>query len=196
MSRSSSTRALRQGVTTIELLVVMVVALMLLAGGVSLFTYFQRSLEQQHVTRTIQTQIHRSAEQLIRLVRSADEIVSTSTASRLGVFGGLASATCGDSTCWIEVDDGRLIVHTATSGVGREVELARAVDSLRVSYGTFDAQGRIQSFSPTVPGGGAADILGVRIQLYFSDEEARGEEEGVITVHAARRAAILQRIAP
>lgn len=185
----------RPGFTTVELLVAMTVSLILLAGGVSVFYVFQESITRQRAVHDSQTQIHLSVEQLVRLVRNADEIDPASTSNSLGISGGLTFATCGNQTCWIEADaNGRLVARPPVSGAGQQLTIASALDSVKISYGIFDANGKLSTFAPQVPSGSADDVLAVSLQLFFRTREGRSQASGALKVHVARRDKILDRL--
>jgi len=185
----------RPGFTTVELLVVMTISLILLTGGVSVFYIFQESITRQRAVQESQTQIHISVEQLVRLVRNAEAIEPSSTSTRLGLTGGLTHATCGHATCWIEADpNGRLVARPPSAAAGKETTIASALDSVQFAYGIFDANGRLDKFVSTIPGGSADDVLAVRMQLFFRTREGRSQASGALRVHAVRRDQIVDRI--
>lgn len=190
-------RAGQPGLTLVELLVAMVVSVILIAAGVSLFTTFQKNVVQQRVVRQTQTQTHRSVEQIVRLVRNSTEIDPTSTQYSLGVTSTLAPALCGTPTCWVEATvDGRLIARppTGSIGTGHEMELASSVDSVNFRYGIFDNNGKLEEFRTQVPGGRAADALAVRVHLFLRATEAQNQSVGTLKIHAVQRTGLLSRL--
>ena len=92
----------RRGFTLAEMLVTMVITSIVIAGGVSVFLTMQRAREQQAAVQDIQAEAHSVVEQLVRLVRNADSVATSSTDSRLEVIGGITQIACDAPVCWIE----------------------------------------------------------------------------------------------
>lgn len=194
-NRPRNCAATRPGFTTIELIVTMSVAMILLAGGASVFHALQKSFTRQRAVSDSQTQIHLSAEQLVRLVRNAEAIEPASNSSRLGLSGGLTHMTCGHQTCWIEMEsDGRLVARPPASATGNEITIAKAVRTIEISYGIFDENGKLSNFVPLIPSGSADDVLAIRLRLVFSTREGQSTASGTLVVHAARRDKIMDRL--
>ncbi len=189
----------RRGFTLAEMLVTMVITSIVIAGGVSVFLTMQRAREQQAAVQDIQAEAHSVVEQLVRLVRNADSVATSSTDSRLEVIGGITQIACDAPVCWIEASSADGLRIGPEGGPGRL--LARSVTGVEFLYGLDpDGNGKVDcGGTPTTncfgpPGSKAEDILGVLMRLHFSAEHVRGQFEETVVVHAALRSRVLERI--
>lgn len=196
----SATPAMRPGFTLVELLTGMVVMAILAGAVVAVFGAFGRSTEQQNLVRDVQSEVHLSVEQLVRLIRNADAVDAASEDDLLVVRGGLTWQVCGEETCEIAQDGRRLVIRPASGG-GREWVLARSLHDdggLRIAYwqdansngrldgadGGFVSRGEVTNFD---------DVRGVRVTLSFDAREARGKFTGSVRFHAVLRTKVIER---
>src|SRR5690606_32797250 len=82
LSRAVLPQGDRGGFTLAELLVTIVIVSVVMTGAVSAFMSLERAREQQEVVRDVQTEVHSAVEQIVRLLRNADSVATTSTTSR------------------------------------------------------------------------------------------------------------------
>lgn len=189
----------RAGFTLAEMLVTIVIVSVVMAGAVSAFMGLQRAREQQEVVRDVQTEVHSAVEQIVRLLRNADSVATTSTTSRLEVVGGIAGTTCGASVCWVEATPSEGLKIGPQGGPGRVI--AGSVTAVDFRYGLDqDGDGKVDcGATPTTdcfgsPGAKAEDILGVLMRLHFGAARGRGRFADTVVVHAALRSRVLERI--
>lgn len=190
----------RPGFTLVELLLGMVVSLILTGAVVAIFGTFGRGTEQQNLVRDVQTEVHVSVEQLVKLIRNADEVDATSEDDRLVVRGGLTWQMCGDQRCEVVQEGRTLLIRSGTAG-GREWVLARALaedSGIEIAYWQ-DANGNGRLDGPDggfVPSGQVTsfdDVRGVRVKLSFDAREGRGKFSGDVSFHAVLRTKVLER---
>lgn len=199
LSRAVLPQGDRGGFTLAELLVTIVIVSVVMTGAVSAFMSLERAREQQEVVRDVQTEVHSAVEQIVRLLRNADSVATTSTSSRLEVVGGIAGTTCGASVCWVEATPSEGLKIGPQGGSGRVI--AGSVTAVDFRYGLdADGDGKVDcGTKPTTECFGAAaaraeDILGVLMRLHFGAERGRGRFADTIVVHAALRSRVLERI--
>jgi prepilin-type N-terminal cleavage/methylation domain-containing protein len=185
----------RPGLTLVELLFVMAIGAVVMVGAVVSFSALQQNVEQQDTVQDLQDRLFGSVDRLVRSVRSADSISTGSTSSRLVIVGGMSQALCADARCEIEAGADGLIASSPGTGTGEGRLLAPDLTLLEMSYGLdTDGDGAVGPQDFGTAGGTPEDILGVRLVLALEAAEGRGSFRDTLTVHAAVRSRILDRL--
>ncbi len=185
----------RRGATLIELMVVLVVSGILMTGALSIFLIFARVAEEQEAVRDAQTELHRSVELLLNLVRNAAEVHDSSNGSRLALSGPRSEPLCGSETCWLEASGPGLVARPPDGESGETRLIAPAVTGFEVTFGLDTLGiGTVDSFSSEAPVELAPDVLAVRLRLFVDARSGRGRFLGETEVTAVIREKVFDRL--